>query len=567
MNERTKARTLFAVYAITAMVICLPVLFDPAGTVPGAERSDLWNSLWSLWFFQHSVVSGLSPFSTDLLGFPSGGSLAIADPVNALLALALVPVFGLVSSYNVLVVGHLLFAGWMGHRLAEALVPGTSSRGAAWIAGLGYQTAPVLISAVHNGTSESIGGGWLPLAMLAALVAMRGGGPMRTGLAAGALALAAIASWYGGLCAFIGVLALAAFGDGTVPLRSRLTRLAPALLVAALLCLPLAWLQHHATTGAANLVGIKGVAELALVRRTTGAADPLAFFVPGDFRSPDFRFLSRYGEEFVHCVYLGWVALAGAVLASVRGRARGCGWLVAAGIAGALLSVGPVLVHGGQAVLLPGDRVIPLPYLVLESLPGFSSLSLLYRLAQLPALCVVLLAARGLSGLGSRPRNAAIAAAALVFGEARLLSPVLGLPASSDARFPSALRDLAGATSGAVMNFPVVGGRRYLYEQTLHGKPITGGLNFPNNAASRIVWEAIIEGGETARSDPEGYRERIQRAACQQGIRYLVVHIDAMARPDRHELGVRAMHHVVPILAASPGLRIHELCPRSPIDG
>jgi len=559
MTRKSPLPILLLVYGGAALCLTWPVALDPMGVVAGAERSDLWNSLWSLWYFQDSVFGGSSPLSTQLLGFPSGGSLAVADPLNAVLGLALVPLLGLTASYNLLVVGHLVFSGCAAHRLTEALQPEGEHGVAAWVGGVSFAAAPVLISAVHNGTSEAIAGGWLALALLMGLRALRRPGWRRTIVASLALAAALWSSWYLGVCALLGLAALATLGEGRGGSKRRLVVLVPVLILGSLAALPLAWVQHEASTAAGNLVGIKSAVELSLVRRMTGAADPLGFFVPGDFRSPDFRVLSRYGEDFIHCTYVGWIVMLGSVLAVVRRNARaGTGWLWLAAVAGLVLALGPVLVHDGQALLLPGDRVVPLPYLALEALPGFSGLSLLFRFAMLPALALAVLAARGFSGLGKRPGLVAVFVALAVFAELRLVAPVSGLPDTSDTSLSAPLQALAQAGPGAVMNFPVAGGRGYLYEQTLHGKPITGGLNFPNNAASMRVWDAIID---TEQRDEQAYVQEVQRAACREGIGYLVVHIDPMARPDRHDAGVRALHRRMPVLDSSPALRVHVLCP------
>ncbi len=544
-------------YLLVALCSTWPLAWELGTLVPGAERSDLWNSLWSLWFFQHQVFSGASLSSTDLLGFPEGGSIAVADPLNAALGLVLVPALGLTRSYGLLVIGHLSLAGWAAHRLARELGGSAAPQAGPWVAGLAFMLAPVSISAVQNGTSEALSAGWLPLALWAVLSASRRGGAARIGLAGIALGLALWSSWYLGLCALLGSVCLLMVGEGSDGWRQRLRRIAPALIVGLLLALPLAWWQIASSTGAGNLVGIKGATELALVRRLTGAADPLGFVMPFDFRSPDFRLMSRYGEGFVHCTYLGWLLLLAAA-AGVARRGRAAAWLVAAGALGLILAMGPVLVRGGQPLLLPGDRVIPLPYLLLERLPGFSGLSLLFRLALLPSLALALLGSAAVSGLRARGWLIGLALALGVVLELRLVAPVRALPELSQVHRSSALEQLAGAPDAAVMNFPVAGGRRYLFEQSIHHKPITGGLNFPNNATSKRVWDAIIDG---AASPDSGYRARVEQAACAEGIGYLVVHADPEARPDRHDLGVQALRSVLPVLAEDATLRIHQLCP------
>ncbi len=558
---RTPLARILAVYSVLAACLTWPVVLHPTTLVAGAERSDLWESLWSLWMFQRATWSGHLPFHTDLIGFPDGGTLVVADLVNAVLALPFVPLLGVVPAYNLLVLGHLVFSGTVAHRLAEALPPTGAPRGAGWIAGTAWTVAPVLVSGIHNGTSEAVAGGWLPLALLAALAAVRRGGARRVLVAAVALAICTIASWYFGLAAFLGVASLAAMGEGTVPFGRRVRRLGSVLVLGAVLVAPVAIGVLRASTAPDNLVGIKNARELASVRRTNGPADPVGWFAIGDYRSPDFRELSRYGEDFIHCHYLGWVLLLGglAALAS-RARRRGLGWIALAGLVGGILAMGPVVARFGSAVLLPGDRAIPLPWFLVERLPGLSGLSLLYRLGALPALALAVMAGIGLASRTRRPRLATLVVVVLVWMDLRVLAPVRGLPAIARAVPDPPVLALASAPEGAVMNFPVVGGRRYLWEQTIHGKPLAGSLNFPNDRASQRVWKAILAAPE---SDPEAVRQSVRRAACRQEIRYLVVHVDPMARPDMHDTAVQRLASALDPVSSSGAVQVYDLCAAS----
>ena len=128
------------------------------------------------------------------------------------------------------------------------------------------------------------------------------------------LGICTIAHWYAGVAVFLlGALFL---------LRSRARAvalgLAGALLVGAVLAAPVAWVARSLATAEDNVVGIKTDKEIATVRRTIGPADPVGFFMPGDYRSPDFRELSRYGEEYIHCHYLGWIGILAAFGALAR---------------------------------------------------------------------------------------------------------------------------------------------------------------------------------------------------------------------------------------------------------
>ena len=140
--------------------------------------------------------------------------------------------------------------------------------------------------------------------------------------------------------------------------------------------------------------------------------------------------------------------------------------------------------------------------------------------------------------------------------EVRLLSPARGLPMHADATPSSVLAALAAAPEGAVMNFPVTGGMAVLWEQTVHGHPLAGSLNFPNNPAARKVWKVML----AHRGDPpDAFRAAVGEAARREGIRYLLVHLDPWARPDMHDDAVRAVKAAVEPLAEADGLRVYPL--------
>ena len=120
-----------------------PAILHPVDLVPGSVRTDLWNSLWSLWFFQDRVWAGDLPFTMNLLDFPRESVFQIADPLNGFFAVLLVPVFGLSAAYTTIVIGHLVFSGVGAHLLARVI---HRSERAGWIAGVGFACAPVLVS-------------------------------------------------------------------------------------------------------------------------------------------------------------------------------------------------------------------------------------------------------------------------------------------------------------------------------------------------------------------------------------------------------------------------------------
>lgn len=545
-------------YLALAVGLTWPAAIHPVAAVPGGPRTDLWEGLWSLWFVARRLVEG-GPFTRvdGLLDHPDGGSLWVADPVNALLGAPLVLAVGPAAAWSVLVIAHLTFAGLAAHALGEKV---GGRPGAGWIAGVAVAAAPMGLAAVHNGATEAVGGGWVVLAALA-VWRLREAPTARAAVLTGlALGVASVAHFYGGVQVYL-LWGVALLDAGRR--RSGVVAFLGAGALGLALAGPVAAGAESVSRAPDSVVGIKSPRELATLRRTIGPADPRGFVMPGDFRSPDFSLLSRYQERYVHCTYLGWVLLVGGLVGLGRregGRhpaastptARSGRWVFAvAGLAGLVLSMGPVLVADGAPVILPGRLGIPLPYFLLEGLPGFGSLSLLYRLAFLPVVVLAALAARGLSG-----RAAPLVVVALL-AETLYVSPARALPEHVDGRAPAPLTALRDAPEeGAVMNWPVVGGRAYLYEQTTHGRPLAATLNFPSNGPARKVWKVAIDHAGDA---PEALAAKVAGRARAEGIRWLVLHDDPSAEPDVHDAAARALAGAVPTLAEGEGLRVLKL--------
>jgi hypothetical protein len=186
-------------------------------------------------------------------------------------------------------------------------------------------------------------------------------------------------------------------------------------------------------------------------------------------------------------------------------------------------------------LILWEQRAIPLPYLLVESLPGFSELRLPYQLTQATALAVSLLAAAALHGRAQRWVPVAVG---LLLFEVTQVSPAAGVPATVSVRPQPAIRALSLAPPGAVMNYPFVPVRSYLYEQTVHRKPIAGRVDSIRNRASRRLWKRIRS---HAIRDPAGFRDRVSAAAKKAGIRYVVLHTDPDVPPNMYDAAVNAL--------------------------
>jgi hypothetical protein len=532
------------VYLVLALVLTWPTALELGHTVPGGAHTDTWNSLWSLQHVTQAISNGRPIWFSNSLHFPDGGSFVVSDPLGAALVFPVSVLLGNTKAYSVLVWFQLMFTGWTMHMFATSFLYWRRGSGGAgwgpWISGVSLMVSPLMMSHVHNGATEALSAGWTVLAIWMAWRAsvLR---TTRAVLIAGVcLALASIAHWYGGVVAFVFAVALALWGNG----EERGFRVAARwyVVVVGLLCtVPLASAFSNASTGADALVEIKAPEVVHQTTRTTGAADPIVYVHPGSHLSPNFREVSRNDERFMHVHYLGVFGLGFAIWGIVRRRNHATGFVLFAGASCLFLSMGPVLLHDARAVTFFGDLAIPLPFWLVEDLPGVRSLSLPWKLALGPMIAVALLAGVALDQRGTRW---AMAALALLWIDARILSPASELPITLNVRPPAPLIGLAAAPDGAVINYPLQPGRPYLFEQTIHGKPLAGLLNQVANPQGMRLWRRIHA---ESKSSPDTFHRAVSSTAKRLGIRYLVIHPDPDAEPDVYSASVRKIEKLFPV--------------------
>ena len=300
------------------------------------------------------------------------------------------------------------------------------------------------------------------------------------------------------------------------------------------------WVLQY-TGGQGNVVRIKGSAEMDSVRRTIGSADPFGFVIPWKYTSPDFAEVSRFGEQFIHSSYIGWVVLLTCLLAWKTLRERSV-WLLYVALIGFLLSLGPVLVVGSEPVVFFERWGIPLPYFVLEQLPLFDHLTLLYRLSWIPIVAFTALATQYWSGKFRRVGWLLFGIASL---EMHFLSPVRDAPYCSQVDWYSSISDLEKFPTGGVGFYPLAGGRPYMITSMLHNHPIASTLNYPANGASLSVLSAMRD--VEADSDTV-FMDSVRKIAKKRGIRYWIVSSDSTAMPDAFFKGIHRSVELFPII-------------------
>ncbi len=553
-------------HLLVALVATMPLVLSLPTRLVGHPDVDVWNHAWGPWWFWDSLSSGRLPLHTDLLMAPHGGALWYIDPVGATLAAPLVPLLGVETAWNLLILGNVLLASWAIRRLALAL---GASPAASWVASAAMACSPYLISEIHNGVSEAVGIGWPLLALWAAWRALERDSLRAWALAGLALGLAGVASYYYGLAAGIVVAGWFVLRRPEAWKQRLLGGLLAAVL-ALLLLAPTGFIIHHTLVDPSAIIARASLDEVGReFLMAHNAVDPRSFLWPGDFQSVD---LASRGEAFRHSAYLGLVAL-GLALASRRWR------VLAAALLVGVLALGPWLWWGGDWVTTASGARIPLPTRLLDLVLPAVATTHFQRLC-LPLLATV--AALAAVGASRLPRWAVPVAVLAVAADGLLLGPSPWPVARTPQVDWSAHRAIgASAPEGevrAVLDLPVeigatMGASRYLTYQAASGRPIPNRVDprfdtstlisvpaFTVLAAPSLTREphaGIIRQGLTKLESPlpiAGLRE--------QGIQWIVLHNELCAPREAEVLQAQLEHwygapqaygpHLVWATAAAP---------------
>jgi hypothetical protein len=131
-------------YGVVAVGFTWPLALHLRTALPGNVGGDTGVYVWNLWVFRHElVVHGRFPlFTNEVLGLTPSVDLSLHNyTVFAdLLAVPLIPVFGVVGSFNVLALSFIVISAWAMFALARALVGRAPE---AWLAGLLFAFSPL----------------------------------------------------------------------------------------------------------------------------------------------------------------------------------------------------------------------------------------------------------------------------------------------------------------------------------------------------------------------------------------------------------------------------------------
>ena len=194
MPRLTLRRHLLAIlgYAALTIIVTYPAALRLSSHIPGGGDAPWF--LWQLWWFKHAIVDlRQSPLVTDRIYFPlTQVPVNWQSPFNELVGIPLQASIGLVTSYNLLVLGSFVLSGYCMYLLTLLVVKRSDL---AFVGGLIFA-----FSAYHGmrglGHLSLATIQWLPLSLVLLINFWRIPSPRR-GVAAGlGLGLTALASPY-----------------------------------------------------------------------------------------------------------------------------------------------------------------------------------------------------------------------------------------------------------------------------------------------------------------------------------------------------------------------------------
>jgi hypothetical protein len=521
----------------------------------GTEYVDHYGTQWFYWFVEYHLRHGTNPAHTNLFFFPWGKDIYKHTGANVLDAYVAIPfraIFGNVLGYNLFCLFFQAVSGWAFYLLARHF---TADRVAAVFAAILYCLQPYLLLEMSEGRPTQ---GITLLPVLFLLCVFRAG--ERRGVAAPLaggvlLALSGYQYWFyalfGGMAALAhGIWCFLFPAEGSGGRWRVLGRHAGMALVGLLLTLPVAAPMVAMTSGdsAEEVPGLLdtdlwslssappitkeglriGIYSWQPLRQATG-------FLVID-KDDNERFLAQN-------VAVPWVVAPLLLLWWWRpGRLRrglGATMLVVL----SLVALGPVLLIGDTALPNP-------PYIYLVKAVGFlrrlwwPSRAMCF-IAMLTSIVLVVVVS-DLRRRSATVQLLGLGAIVLWWGSDLRDIRVLPFP-SWDATIPAGYRCLAEGGDEPIIELPYAWTQGHLYFQTLHERPIFGGMlednatftppEFTEFRKTNPMMKKLLGGNPI--DDPFDWEQAASDEVRDLGFRYIVVQKDSWYNPQDDDGGGR----------------------------
>jgi hypothetical protein len=552
-------------YTLLAVVVSWPMARSFTTAVIGAEGAvDAYQCAWNLWWVASSLSQGRLPFFTWLLFFPQGVDLfwQTLQFSQAVVALPITLALGPLAGFNWAVLSSFAIGGYVTFLFARRV---TGSAPGALVAGAVFAFSPYHMQKVVDGGLEVSSVQWLPCYFFALYLLLERPGIWRSLLCGALLLWVSLGSWYYGLfsvmitgCAALvwllipGAEPAAGPRRGPWPGRERWAAAIWGLT-------PVVWWGLALLPRIAGLVAEPDALFDMRALQARRSADLMDFFLPNPLHplwGPAVRAAREqlYPQAIIWNVALGWVGLALGLLGAVVAWRSARRWLALLGVT-LLLALGPTL------RVLGHDTGVPLPFALIQDLPGIRANQRPNHIVVIGTLLLAILAAYSVAWLCrrlSRRGGAALAggAVALVLAVDAFAGPmaVVSRPIHPFYRtLPPPPFSAEGRPLGAIMPLPLyvnVNRSENLTPQMVHGWPILGGYvaRPPAYDFSRYTpGVREIQGEAPVRDDivGPGWPEAGRHGLAAAGVRYITFDLTsdkdayfALVRAHAAELGL-----------------------------
>ena len=561
MSERVRRRWPDLVALLGYVLLSVAYLWPLVrrfGAAMAGDGFDRYVLQWTNWWVTRALSQGQSPYHTEMIFYPQGVDLYFLSFswLNTFVWWPLQALIGNLAAYNFTVWWSWPLAGFGAYLLAREVV---GEGWPAFVAGLIYAFYPYHFAQRNHLNLLSIQ--WIPFSLLFLIRGVRRG-RLSDGFLSGLFfAFSGLSSWHhltlsgmlGGLWLVYAWLTERDTWSGKA-WRALLVLAVTAAVLTGPLLAPLAWEMVANPDGQDPYLG----------KETETQTDLTAYFIPnlyhplwGEAAAPVHR---RFLRNKDHVVALGYVPLALAIYGLFRWRQdrRVRFWLLGL-LVFWLLALGPFPRINGE----PFPNV-PLPYrLVGWSLP-VRSLRNPERFNILVGLCLALVAGVSVAPILRRLAKQRVPVGAIGLSALILLEYWSWPFPTRESEIPAFYHRLA-VESGefAVVDLPITNdlSKRYMYYQTIHGRPtVTGHVSRPPQAAydfidSNALLRSMWEDGEANWS---GDPAPALNALADAGVRYLIAHRDALGE---EELAALASYVSWPPLVADDHLVVYQVAP------
>lgn len=347
-------------YTILTLIMTYPLIFKITNYVPGAGW-DEFSHLHYFWWWKHALIElGTNPYYTEYLHYPTGVSLAFdMAPFNAIVLIPLQLLFGLIISYNILVLFTFVVSGYGMYLLVKYL---TNNKNAAFIAGCIFAFSPYHF-AHALGHTNLISIEWFPLCALFLIKTVKEPKKSNAIYAGIFLGLTSLSAWYYSIYIVL-FTALFIFYYLWTDRKALLNipfikRFSIMILLFGLIVFPFVYPMLVESSSSTYMVS-------QITSSVTYSADVIAFFIPSTFHPVFGEYVAEIYANFTgnraeYTVFIGYIVLILALYSVLKVKREKIKFWIISSLFFFILSLGPIL-H------INGIFLIPNPGLNLDSL-------------------------------------------------------------------------------------------------------------------------------------------------------------------------------------------------------